>query len=153
MSTLWTPGGERPIRRDEPEGTATPGSAGERGSTSGSGPAQPLSPEEEAAQLRQLQEQLASTPVELVVANHAYGLFELGALHLSRQPPNLDQARLAIDALAALVEGLAGRLGDHERQLKDGLAQLRLAFVQIQAAGRPDGRPGDGAAAEEAPNS
>src|SRR6516165_10796094 len=132
MSTLWTPGGERPIRREEPEeastsrraetGRATPG-----GST---GEARELSPEEQAAQLQQLQEQLARTPVEVVIANHAFGLFELGALHLSRQPAQLDQARLAIDALAALVEGLAGRLGEHERQLKDGLAQLRLAFVQ-----------------------
>jgi hypothetical protein len=95
--------------------------------------------------MRALQDQLARKPVELVVANHAFGLFELGALHLSLQPPQLDQARLAIDALAALVEGLAGRLGEHEPQLKDGLAQLRLAFVQIQAAQRPNGgQPGDG---------
>ncbi len=46
------------------------------------------------------------------MANHAFGLFELAALHLSLQPPQLAQARLAIDALAALVDGLGERLGD-----------------------------------------
>jgi hypothetical protein len=79
-----------------------------------------------------MQEQLAKTPAEVVVANHAFGLFELGALHLSQQPPQLDQARLAIDALGALIEGIEGRLGEQEAQLRDGLAQLRMAYVQIK---------------------
>jgi hypothetical protein len=145
MSTLWTPGGERPIRRAEPQETSTSAQGQSRPATEGSSRQAPeLSPEEQAAQLQQLQEQLARTPVDLVVANHAFGLFELGALHLSLQPPQLDQARLAIDALSALVEGLAGRLGEHEPQLKDGLAQLRLAFVQIKSAQGPNGgQPGD----------
>ena len=145
MSTLWTPGGERPIRRAEPQETSTSAQGQSGPATEGAGRQAPeLSPEEQAAQLQQLQEQLARTPVDLVVANHAFGLFELGALHLSLQPPQLDQARLAIDALSALVEGLAGRLGEHEPQLKDGLAQLRLAFVQIKAAQGPNGeQPGD----------
>ena len=52
------------------------------------------------------------------MANHAYGLFELAAIHLSQQPPSLEPARLAVDAMAALVEGLAGRLGDPEASLK-----------------------------------
>ncbi|HXQ90758.1 MAG TPA: hypothetical protein VN768_04300, partial [Acidimicrobiales bacterium] len=61
----------------------------------------------------------------------AYGLLELAAIHLSQSPPQLDQARLAVDAMARLVEGLEGRLGDAERSLHDALAQIRLAFVQI----------------------
>ena len=69
------------------------------------------------------------------MANHAYGLFELAAMHLSQAPPGFVQARLAIDALGALVEGLAGRLGEAEPSLVDALAQIRLAFVQIQATG------------------
>ena len=84
--------------------------------------------------MAELQEQLANTPAEVVVANHAFGLFELAALHLSLQPPNLEEARTAIDALGALVEGMTGRLGDNEPELVQGLAQLRLAFVQIRAA-------------------
>ncbi len=65
------------------------------------------------------------------MANHAYGLFELAAIHLSQQPPDREEARLAVDAMAALVEGLAGRLGEAEPSLREALAQIRLAFVQI----------------------
>jgi hypothetical protein len=94
--------------------------------------------------MAELQEQLANTPVEVVIANHAFGLFELAALHLSLQPPNLDQARTAIDACGALVEGMTGRLGDNEPELVQGLSQLRLAFVQIRAAASGGGAPGGG---------
>jgi len=86
-----------------------------------------------AARLEELQHQLVSTPAELVVANHAYGLFELAAIHLSQKPPRLDDARLAVDAMAVLVEGLKGRLGENESALNDALSQIRLAFVQISA--------------------
>jgi hypothetical protein len=92
-----------------------------------------------AARLEELRHQLVSTPAEVVVANHAYGLFELAAIHLSQRPTRLDQARLAIDALGALVEGLAGRLGQAELSLVDALAQIRLAYVQIQASEQAQG--------------
>ena len=126
MSTIWTPGGERPVGRPE----ATPQSAPPPGTEDLEG--EELSDEELQARMEQLREQLAHTPAELVVANHCYGLFELAALHLSLQPPQLDQASLAIDALGLLVEGLAGRLGDQEQQIREALAQLRMAFVQIK---------------------
>src|SRR5579872_6553285 len=144
MSTLWTPGGERPVSR-EPQ----PSPGGGTGSPSGEGPGEPT-PEEMQARLAELQEQLARTPVEVVVANHAFGLFELAALHLSLQPPQLDQARLAIDALASLVEGLGDRLGEHAHELAEGLANLRMAFVQIHAAARvePPADPGSATARE-----
>ena len=89
-----------------------------------------------AAQVQSMREELANAPVEVVVANHCYGLFELAAVYLSQVPPLLPQAQLAIDALGALVGGLEGRLGDSEDQLKDGLSQLRLAYVQIDGARR-----------------
>lgn len=89
-----------------------------------------------AARVAAMQQELANAPVEVVVANHCYGLFELAAVYLSHQPALLPQARLAIDALGFLVDGLAGRLGDAEAQLKDGLSQLRLAYVQIDGAQR-----------------
>ena len=96
-----------------------------------------MSEEELAAEeeLRQVAQHLAAAPVEDVVANHCYGLFELAALHLSQQPPQLDKARLAIDALGLLVDGLGDRLGQHAGALAEGLSQLRLAFVRIAAAG------------------
>jgi len=83
-----------------------------------------------------MREQLARAPAELVIANHAMGLWELAALHLSQKPPQLSQAKLAIDALSALVEGLHGRLGEDEKSLEDGLAEIRMAFVQIHSAER-----------------
>lgn len=83
-----------------------------------------------------MREQLVRAPVELVVANHAMGLWELAALHLSNKPPQLPQAQLAIDALSALLDGLQGRLGEDERSLRDGLAEIRLAFVEIHNAER-----------------
>lgn len=89
-----------------------------------------------AAQVAAMRAELANSPAEVVVANHCYGLFELAAVYLSQQPAMLGQARLAIDALGSLVDGLQGRLGDAELQLKDGLSQLRLAYVQIEGAKR-----------------
>jgi hypothetical protein len=95
----------------------------------------------------ELRQQLADTPARTVVANHCYGLFELAALHLSLDPPKLDQARLAIDSLALLVEGLTTRLGEEEANLREGLTQLRLAFVRLggtstaDESATPDGAP------------
>ena len=131
VSSLWTPEGERPVGRPE-DASPSAGDAGPPGS--GPGPDDQLSEEQLSERLAELRQQLADTPAESVVANHCYGLFELGALHMSINPPQLDQARVAIDALACLVEGLEGRLGAEEANLKDGLAQLRMAFVQIQTA-------------------
>jgi hypothetical protein len=133
MSTIWTPGGERPVGRPDAE---QPASGPPPEPDMGSDEAE-LSDEELQARMEQLRAQLAHTPAELVVANHCYGLFELAALHLSLDPPQLDQASLAIDALGFLVDGLAGRLGEQEQQIKDALAQLRLAFVQIRGGAQP----------------
>jgi hypothetical protein len=154
MSTLWTPEGERPIRREPapaggPTGPPPAGATPPPGSP-GDPAGQELTAEDEAA-MAQLQEQLAQTPVELVIANHAFGLFELAALHLSLQPPQLPQARLAIDALGALVEGLEGQLGDYERQLIEGLANLRMAYVQIRSAAQ-GGTPAPSGPASEYPS-
>jgi hypothetical protein len=71
-------------------------------------------------------------PAAVIVANHAMGIYELAAIHLSSNPPQLEEARLAIDAMGALVEGVEGRLGENEQVLRDGLQQLRLAFVQVR---------------------
>lgn len=115
MSSLWTPGGERPVERDRLEEPA----------------ALTTEQEELLAELQAAREQLAQAPAAVVVANHAIGLFQLAAIHLDREPANLDDARLAIDALKALVEGLPGRLGEEEQALKDALAQLQLAYVEV----------------------
>ena len=94
--------------------------------------------------------QLAGTPAEVVVANHCYGLFELAAIYLSQSPPMLFEARLAIDALGYLLEGLKGRLGEAEPALVESLSQLRLVYVRVEGAEQTDAESsanaGDGGA-------
>ncbi|MCB0976828.1 MAG: hypothetical protein KDB02_05150 [Acidimicrobiales bacterium] len=124
--SLWTPGGEHPVDR---EGPAVPGPLGED-----------LTPEQEAearqiaAEMQQVREQLSQVPAAVVIANHAMGCYELAAIHLSSEPPNLPEAHVAIDAFGALLETLKGRLGPDETTLQDALAQIRLAFVQVKAS-------------------
>ena len=144
MSSLWTPSGEHFPEKED--GVTPPASPPPGGSAPPDGPpdeAEPLSAEAQA-EIDAMRQQLANSPAEVVVANHCYGLFELAAVYLSQTPPMLFQARLAIDGLGALLDGLKGRLGEAEPSLLDALSQLRLAFVQLEGVER--------AAAENAAN-
>jgi hypothetical protein len=142
VSSLWTPDGEHKVERkspgdptgSEPVPSATGGGSADSGSSRDRSDSGPEEREIDPADLDEVRRELLEAPVEVVVANHAYGLFELAALHLSSKPPNLPQSRLAIDALGALVEGLGERLGEVEAPLKEALAQIRLAYVQISEA-------------------
>src|SRR5262245_18593733 len=82
--------------------------------------------------IEDVRKRLAEVPAEVVVTNHVMGLYELAAIHLSAKPPDLGQAALAIDAVACLVEGLGDRLGEDASTMRDALANIRLAFVQIK---------------------
>jgi len=73
-----------------------------------------------------------------VIANHAMGMYELAAIHLRQNPPNFDQASLAIDALNALTTSLQGRLGENEATLVQALGQLQQAFVGLKSAAGED---------------
>lgn len=73
---------------------------------------------------------LEEVPAQVVVANHAMGLFELAAIHLSAEPPRLPDAQLAIDALGHLIEGLGERIGEHHDTLVAALGNIRLVYVQ-----------------------
>jgi hypothetical protein len=139
MSSLWTPGGEHPV---DPQSSPAPPPADE---PTPEEILASLSPEEReeaeamVAELAAARQRVLEAPAEVVVANHAMGLYELAAIHISEQTPNLVAARLAIDAMGNLVDNLAGRLGEAEPTLKEALAQLRMAFVQVsQTAGEPD---------------
>lgn len=133
VSSLWTPSGEH-----RPSG-AHPGAEGEP--PPGNGPVDVPSDEEIAA-IRQARLELASVPVADVVANHAVGLWQLAMLHLAPEPlpdgtparPNLAEAGLAIDALAAMVDTLGDRLAPHAEMLRDAVTNLRMAFVQLTDA-------------------
>jgi hypothetical protein len=91
--------------------------------------------------VRELHQRLSQTPVADVIVNHAIGIWQLALVHLGvvtppddqgrRPPPDLASAGLAIDALAALVEGLTDRLGEGEQMLRDALQQVQMLFVEI----------------------
>ena len=144
MSSLWTPSGEHFPKRDDD------GASGENPPPPQSPPLPPddsvaVPTAEAQAEFDAMRRQLASTPAEVVMANHCYGIFELATIYLSNKPPMLFEARLAIDGLGALLDGVKGRLGEAEPSLLEALSQLRLAFVQLEGAER--------AAAESAANS
>ncbi|CAN5726753.1 hypothetical protein BH20ACT4_BH20ACT4_00650 [soil metagenome] len=83
------------------------------------------------AALDDARRRLAEVPAEVVVTNHAMGLYELAALHLSAGPPNLIGAQLAIDAVRAIVEGLGDRLGAEADTLRNAVANIQMAYVEI----------------------
>jgi hypothetical protein len=123
VSSLWTPSGDH-----VPE----PGPAGSD-IHAGDEHVDSLDEAAVAEELARVRAELAATPVTDIVANHALGLWQLAVLHLAPDDGalNLDEAGLAIDAMAGLVEGLGDRLGANAEPLREALAQLRLAFVQL----------------------
>jgi len=133
MSTIWTPSGEYVPRQEPPEQPKAPPPTAGRGPAEGRQP----TPEEIEAALAAARETL-HTPVIEHLGGHAMALFELAALHLEREAatggeekPDLAEASLAIDAMAALVEGLGDKLQPYRGQLESALNQLRMAFVQL----------------------
>jgi hypothetical protein len=137
--SLWTPDGEHSVPRENPS-SPDPDDDG----LAGLDPEQREQARAMAADMDEVRRQVAEVPASLVVANHAMGLYELAAIHLSQEPPRFEEARLAIDGLGLLVEGLEGRLGENEQTLREALGQLRLAFVQLH--GLPSDQATEGAA-------
>jgi hypothetical protein len=150
--SLWTPSGEHPVDRPgrsttEPSPPPTP--------PPGGGPTEAdladLSPEEREqveAMSRQVEEarrQLLQAPAGPVVGQQALQFYELAALHLSQPEPKLDDARIAIDALAAVVNALGSRLGEAENPLRQAVHQLQMAFVE--ATRNAEARSGGGTGA------
>ncbi len=139
--SLWTPDGERPVSDDRPDPAAPQADA-------------PLSPEQEeqaravAKELAEARARLLETEVSTVLTNHALGIYELAAIHLTAEEPDLAEAKLAIDGLGALVNGLEGRLGEGEGTLRDALQQAQLAFVQRNSAAADQGGTEGGAPAD-----
>jgi hypothetical protein len=126
--SLWTPGGEH---RPDPEPSPDAPSLDD------------LTPDERAqleamqAEMAEVRQQLLGAPAAVVIANHAMGIYELAAIHLTAEAPKMAQESLPIDPLAAHVEGLPGRLGEAEQTLREALAQLRAAYLEVhgRAAG------------------
>lgn len=85
------------------------------------------------AAMAEARARLAEVPAEVVVVNHLMGLYELAAIHLGSDTPDLVSASLAIDAMAAIVDALGDRLGDDTQTMRDALANIRMAYVGVKA--------------------
>ena len=149
--SLWTPGGEHEVPREQPQPAPTSPPSGRNddqvqmdeaalAEALGIPSLDELSDDERAQleqaviQMAETERQMATTPAEVVVANHAMGLYELAAIHMRQNPPALSEASLAIDALGAILDGLQGRLGENEATLVQARAQLQQAFVGLSSA-------------------
>ncbi len=121
--SLWTPGGEHTPDPSANAPDSTPD----------------LSPEEQSRleamqqEMAEVREQLLAAPASVVIANHAMGIYELAALHLTAPTPKLAEASLAIDALSVLLENLQGRLGEAEPTLGEALVGLKAAYLEVRS--------------------
>ncbi len=128
MSSFWTPDGEHTIQPESQNDEIDPNV----------GEFDHLSPEDQeraeamVKEMAAAQERIAQTPVAVVISTPLMGLYELAAIHLSQQPPNLKDASLAIDALGAVMDKLVNQLGESEETLKDALHQIRMAYVSLE---------------------
>jgi hypothetical protein len=146
--SIWTPGGEHEVPDEPARARAGGAPAAEPHSHEHEGheheghehEGPPISPEEIEA-MRQVQAQIRATPAVDIIANHVVQLFELALVYLGvasppdaqgRVPaPDLAQAGVAIDTMAAIVDGLGARLDEHEQTLRDALSQIQMLYVQV----------------------
>lgn len=87
-------------------------------------------PEQEAEAKRML-DAMTQTPSLDWILNSAVTLANVAGVKLDAG--DLPGAQLAIDALAALINGLGTRLGEAEQPLRQTLSQLQLAYAQTAA--------------------
>ena len=144
--SLWTPDGEHRVEREDPsvEDDVSADFVSGEDPLAGMSPAEREQAIAMAQEMDEVRRQLASVPAAVVVANHAMGLYELAAIHLSSQPPAFSEAQVAIDGMSAVIDALEGRLGENEPTLKDALSQLKMAYVQLKGAAEATGATAEG---------
>jgi hypothetical protein len=102
--------------------------------------------------MRQVEEELRKLKVSDLLVQTLYTLSSLGYRKLSEEDRDLDQAKLAIEALRALVPVLEGTIGDDViRDFRQVTANLQLAYADAatgRAAARPRSGPGEGGSGE-----
>jgi len=98
----------------------------------------------DAELLRQLEEELKKLKVADLLVQTLYTVSSLGYRKLSDEDRDLDQARLSIEALSALLPVLEGAVGeDVIRDFKQVTANLQLAYAD---AVKGDGKNGEDSA-------
>jgi predicted nucleic acid-binding protein len=95
--------------------------------------------ENEEQLMRQLEEELKKLQVADLLVQTLYTVSSLGYRRLSEEDRDLDQARLAIEALRALVPVLEGSVGeDVLRDFKQVTSNLQLAYADAARAKSED---------------
>ena len=90
---------------------------------------------EQEAEARRIAQEIAETPSLDWVINTAVTLANVAATKIELGDPT--DAGLAIDALAGMVNSLAGKLSDAEAPLRQTLAQLQMAYAERAMGGPP----------------
>jgi hypothetical protein len=107
-----------------------PQSAPPKEAQPGEDPAGLWTPEQEAEAQRAVDE-ILRVPARDWVADAAVRLAQVAGVKLDSGDPA--DARVAIDAFGAIVNGCAAELGEAERPLRQTLAQLQMAYAQVVA--------------------
>ncbi len=101
-----------------------------------------------AKEMADARAQILEADPTAIIANHAFGIYEFAMLHITANDPDMKAARLAVDSLGFLVEGLRGRLDEAEAPLNEALHGVRLLFVERTAALKSTS-PDDAVSADE----
>ena len=105
----------------------------DEGETQGKAPEQEPSQEE---LLRQLEAELEQLKVADVLVQTVFTVSSLGYRSLGEESRDLEQAKLAIDALRALIPALKDSVPpDLGRDLEQMVANMQLAFAKAAAPG------------------
>jgi len=113
-------------------------SAPEGGPPAGApGPDEQLSPEQEQM-LRQMEEQMRNVRVEDLLVQSVVSILNLAARRIVKEDErDLEQARLGIDAVAALVDLLDP---EAQHEIKNALSQVQMLYAQHAGdSGAPQG--------------
>ena len=104
--------------------------------------AQPPSDEEV---LRKVEEQLRDLKVSDLLVQTVYTISSLGWHKLSSSDRDLEQAKLSIEALRALLPVLAESMpAEVKRDLEQMVANMQLAYASAVAEAKPGAMEGDG---------
>jgi hypothetical protein len=105
-------------------------------------------PEVDEELLRKVEEQLRELKVSDVLLQMVYTVSSLGWHKLSSTDRDLEQAKLAIDSLRAVLPVLADAMpADARRDMEQMVANMQLAYASAVAeagAGAEEQPPGDG---------
>ena len=145
MSSLWTPGGERPVppsaappdELDELDGDVT-GDPLRAAAAAIGVDLDSLTDDErtqlqaELAEMMRVRREVAATPASEMLANYLMRFFDLATIYLESEPPAFAEAATVIEAFRSVLDGLGERLGEHQPMLTEALGQLQMVFVQVK---------------------